>query len=53
MQQVDITEKTTSELKELAYDMMVELQNLQNNIVILNQEIQKRSTIGGMQDGSN
>lgn len=39
---MDISKKTIDELKSLAYDQMVELQRVQNNLQILNTEIAKR-----------
>jgi len=41
---IDITKKTLEELKSLAYDTMVELQRVQNNLQILNNEIFKKTT---------
>lgn len=40
---MDITTKTVDELKALAYDFMVDLQRVQNNLNILNAEIAKRA----------
>ncbi len=42
---MDITKKTLDELKSLAYDQMVELQRVQNNLQLLNNEILKKSEI--------
>jgi len=39
---MDISKNTLEELKSLAYDTLVELQRIQNNLQILNNEIVKR-----------
>ena len=41
---MDLTNKTETELKALAYDQLVALEQTQNNIRVLNQELQKRQT---------
>lgn len=39
---MDITKKTLDELKSLAYDQIVLLEQTKNNLSILNAEIEKR-----------
>lgn len=39
---MDITTKTLEELKVMAYDQLVVLEQTQNNLKVINQEIAKR-----------
>ena len=41
--QINLEEKTVVELKGLAYDQMVALQQIQNNLNLINQQIEKKS----------
>ena len=40
---MDITKLSTQELKALAYDLLVQANQYQNDLNVVNQEIQKRS----------
>ena len=42
---MDITKKSVDELKSLAYDQMVELQRIQQNLQLINNEIAKRAEV--------
>ena len=44
---MDIKTTKTEDLKILAYDIMTNLQKLQNDLSIINQEISQRSNIKG------
>ena len=40
---MDITKMTATELKSLAYDFLVQIEQLQNNLKAVNQMIQEKS----------
>ena len=42
METIDLTKKSLVELKSLAYDTLVVLQNIQSNLKTINEEIEKR-----------
>lgn len=44
---MDITKLTLEQLKVLAYDVLVDQQRMQNSLILINQEIQKRNGING------
>jgi hypothetical protein len=39
---MDITTKSVIELKALAFDLLVQLENVQNNLKVVNAEIEKK-----------
>lgn len=39
---MDLTKMSVTELKSLAYDQLVMIENIQKNLVAINQEISKR-----------
>jgi hypothetical protein len=41
--QIDITKLSITELKALAFDLLIIVQNTQNNLNLINQEIEKRN----------
>lgn len=41
---MDLTKLTIEQLKALAYDSIVDLERIQNNLKFLNEEISKRKT---------
>jgi hypothetical protein len=41
---MDLTKMTLEQLKALAYDQLVDIQRLQQNLQLLNTEIEKRKT---------
>lgn len=43
--ETNISQLSTTELKALAYDQMVQFDVIQNNLRILNQELAKRSQV--------
>lgn len=47
---MDITKQSTEQVKSLAYDTLVEIERLQNNLRVLNREIQERASSGLIHD---
>lgn len=42
---MDISQKTLTELKAIAYDLLVQIEGFQKNLAIVNSEIAKKSLV--------